>query len=92
MAKKNVTDAEIKEALSQSGGILARAAREIQTKTGKEIKRSAMSQRCSRSPALQEARAQARENIVDQAEEGLFQAVKAQKSWAIKYVLSRLGK
>ena len=92
MGKRNVTDTEIKDALIQSGGILARAARDIETKTGKVIKRSSLSTRCSNSPALQEARAQARENIVDQAEEGLFQAVKAQKSWAIKYVLSRLGK
>lgn len=91
-APKKVTDKEVREALIASGGVLARAVQEIKRATGKTITRSAIVQRCTRQPELQAVRDSAREEVVDYAEEGLFAAVKSKAPWAIKYVLSRLGK
>jgi len=89
---KVVSDKEIKDALIASGGVLALAVKEIKKATGKDVSRPALAQRCNRTAALQEHRQQAKEEVLDYAEHGLFAAVKAKAPWAIKYTLSRLGK
>lgn len=56
------------------------------------ITRPAVSQRVKRDPALQALVAEAREKLLDSAEAGLAQAVRAKKPWAIKFVLSTVGR
>lgn len=85
-AKARCTDAQITQALEECNGVISAAADKI------GMKRSAMQARLTRNPKLAEVRQSCKEKIVDSAETGLFAAVKARKPWAIKLVLSRLGK
>lgn len=84
--KKQFTDAQIIQALEDCNGVISNAADKI------GMKPSAMQNRLTRSPKLADVRKQCKEKIVDSAETGLFAAVKARKPWAIKLVLSRLGR
>ncbi len=80
------TDDEISQALQASGGVLATAAIAI------GMSRQGLWKRVKGNAALEEARDTAKAELLDVAESGLFKAVRAGKPWAIRFVLSRLGR
>lgn len=86
------SDKEIAAALIKAGGLVSFAVKEIKKATGKDIARTTIINRCNLTPALQALRTTAKEEVLDYAEQGLFAAVKAKHPWAIKFVLSRIGK
>lgn len=82
-----VTNAQIMVALRESRGILSPAARKL------AITRQALHHRVNVTPELQEFRAQLDEEILDRAEEVLFEAVDADKdSSDARWILERKGK
>lgn len=83
---KKVTDDQIAAALLGACGIISDAAKIV------ALSRQWVSARISDSPALQEARDEAKAQILDTAESALFKAVRAGDPWSIRFVLSRLGR
>lgn len=86
MRSQNFTDDEAVDALKNAGGVVATAAKEL------GCTRQALNKRIRASELLKAARDEARAELLDVAESGLFKAVRAGRMWAIKFVLSRLGK
>jgi len=84
MAK--LTKRKVAAALMEAHGVVAHAARLL------GVTREHLSTYIARYPELQQVRDEARERLLDVAEEGLFDAVKKRRPWALQYVLSRLGK
>ena len=82
---QTVTDEQIAEALKQCGGVLTNTAEQL------GITRQGLGKRMRDNPALEEARAEGKADVLDRAESNLFQAVRAGKPWAIRFVLGRLG-
>lgn len=83
---EKVTDAQITKALEGSGGVICHAAKSL------GITRQWLSTRISASDELIEARASGKAEVLDAAESQLFKAVRLGKPWAIRFVLSRLGR
>ena len=84
MAK--LTKRRVAAALLEAHGVVAHAARLL------GVTREHLSTYIGKHPDLQQVRDEARERLLDIAEEGLFEAVKKKRPWALQYVLSRLGK
>ena len=83
---QTVTDQQIGLALRQSGGVMTHAADEL------GITRQQLGKRIRGNAELEQARADGKEEVLDRAESNLFQAVRAGRPWAIRFVLSRIGK
>lgn len=83
---QKVTDNQISDALRACGGVLATAA----CKLG--ITRQGLSKRLRDSQSLRDARDESTQEILDCAERELFKAVHAGKPWAIRFLLTRLGR
>ena len=86
------TEAAIANALRQTGGNMAAAARLLTRETGHEISRWAIHLRVKNSEELQRLITEFRETMVDAAESGLQKLVMERVPSAIYYVLDRLGK
>ena len=69
-----------------SGGVVRTIAKRV------GLSRSRLYARIRDEMVLQDAVAEERESMLDTAEHHLFRYVQQGKEWAIKYVLSRLGK
>lgn len=82
----DVTDEQVAQALMTCGGIIDTAAEKL------GMPRSTLWSRVQRTEALQEAREEGKQKILDAAESALFKAVREGKAWATKFVLSRLGR
>lgn len=85
MANK-VSVAEYHEAITQSHGILAAAARRL------KVSRTAVYKATKRHPTLKTVLDDARAEVLDLAESRLFEAVNAGNLTAVIYLLSTLGK
>lgn len=83
---KRVTHDQFLEAIAGSGGVVDSIAK----RTG--LTRSHVYARIREDEELREAVDDERATLLDTAETHLFDHVRAGKPWAIKYVLSRLGK
>jgi hypothetical protein len=80
------TEEEIAEAIEECGGYISGIAKRLGTSTasiGNYIKTK---------PALRDFQLDVQEELLDEAERGLRKAVYAEKSWAIQFVLARLGR
>jgi hypothetical protein len=77
---------KIAEALKQSRGMIAVAARKV------GCARKTIYRRLEDSEELQEVLAEARDFTTDVAELKLFSAIEAGEGWAVKYYLSTQGK
>ena len=77
---------EIVEAIVAADGILCEAAEIL------GVTRHAMHSHVKRFPDLRDEVDAAREAMIDKAEIGLRAALNRKEAWAIKFVLSRLGK
>lgn len=80
------THDEIISALYEAGGYVTGAAKIL------ECKRAALAKYIGQHCELDEVRLEAQEELLDEAERGLRLAVYAEKAWAIRFALSRLGK
>lgn len=86
MVPTDYTHEEIAAALHDAGGYISNAAKILRCSSqvlGKYVRSHT---------DLQDIQLDARDEILDQAERGLKLAVYAEKAWAIKFVLARLGK
>jgi hypothetical protein len=77
---------EIISALYEAGGYVTGAAKIL------GCKRAALAKYIGQHVELDEVRLDAQEELLDEAEKGLRLAVYAEKAWAIRFALSRLGK
>ena len=77
---------EVKKALKAKKGIVSDAAKVL------GISATALHRRIQRNKSLQLVKWEARESIIDMAEQGLITNLRTKKPWAIKYTLSTLGK
>lgn len=77
---------DVAQALRESHGIIARAARKL------GVSREYLFRYISKHPDLQAVRDEARELLLDLAEEGLIDALVKKAPWAIQFTLARLGK
>ena len=82
----NRTVEEYAVALRESRGLLTVAARRL------GVTRQAVHQRVGKHPTLQAARADARETILDEAEEVLFEQLRRGEAWAVCFFLKTQGK
>lgn len=80
------TQAEIIQTLKQTKGLVTLAAARL------GISPQAIYKRAKKSPAIQEAIDASRDELIDQAELGLRNAVAQQQPWAIALVLNTIGK
>lgn len=80
------TDNQIIEALKAAHGLIAVAARAL------GVDRRTIHNRASRSPAIRDALAEAREHIVELAEQRLFEKVDSGELPAVTFLLSRLAR
>jgi hypothetical protein len=80
------TKAELIKSIERHGGIMSHIAREF----GLTIR--GVQKRVAKDPDLQDAVTQAREQLIDEAEAGLRLAVKERRPWALKLVLTTLGR
>lgn len=83
---KGLTEKTIAEALQASAGMLTMAARKL------GVGHSALCYRLDKSPALQAARIEAKESILDLAEIKLFENIKKGDNQAIMFLLRTKGK
>ncbi len=81
-----VSDEQIGKALRDSGGVIAHAAEAV------GLSRRGITKRIQGNADLEAARDEGRAEILDHGETGLFTAVRAGKPWAIRFVLTRLGR
>lgn len=86
MARADVTNEEVFNAIMASGGILTDAAKIV------GMTRQSVKHRIDNDSQLQEAMDAAKQVLLDRAEAKLFKAVEAGSAWAVKFVLARLGK
>lgn len=80
------TEEEIAEAIDECGGYVSGIAKRLGTST------AAIGAFIKSRPALRDLQLDAQEELLDEAEKGLKKAVYAEKAWAIKFVLARLGR
>lgn len=80
------TEEQIAEAIVECGGYISGIAKRLGTGS------SAIGQYIKSRPALRDLQQDILEELLDNAERGLCKAVYAEKSWAIKFVLARLGR
>jgi hypothetical protein len=80
------TDAEIITALTKAKGLINLAAKAL------KIDPQTIRNRMKKSPKVARAAADARDLVIDVAEEKLFQAIRDREPWAIAFVLKTLGK
>lgn len=78
-------DAVIAEQLQKSMGNISHAARSL------GMNRSALHDRISRTPELVQVVQDARETIVDAAENALYSAVVSKQGWAVCFTLKTIG-
>ena len=84
--KAPLPDAMIADALNKSFGNVAHAARSLgMTRTG-------LSDRIAATPELKQITHDARQSIVDAAENALFSCVTSKQPWAVCFALKTLGK
>lgn len=81
-----LSDQTIAKALEKTGGNMAAAAQIL------NVTRQAVSKRVNASPELKAICKNAEETLVDVAEHGLSKAVRKERAWAIRYVLSTKGR
>lgn len=86
-----VTNDEISDALTRSGGLISPVVDRF-AKDGIKITRQAIQQRIKSSKGLREVKDDGRERLKDEAEYGLRKAVRDGEAWAICFVLKCLGK
>lgn len=89
---RSVTDAELIDALKNTMGIYAHAARWLLKKKGVKIDRSTISKRVKKSKKLQAAAAEVVENSLDFVEGKLFEAINNNNTAAIIFYLKCKGK
>lgn len=87
-----VTDAEIKEALTASRGILTVASAWIAKNKGKQIRHQSLSERISKSEDLQKARKGVDEATLDFAESKLYELLAKGDKTALIFYLKCKGK
>jgi hypothetical protein len=80
------TDAQIIEAIRNSRGLIAVAARKL------GVSRRTVYNRMEKSEDIREALDEARDFVLDVGQAKLYQAVENGESWAIQYLLTTLGK
>jgi hypothetical protein len=80
------TEDEIKDALFRASGLLRPAAAVL------GVSVQGLRARINRNQSLQKALIDAREQIVDKAEESLWNCIDKQEPWAVALVLKTLGK
>lgn len=85
MNAKNTAD-EVKEALYKANGLIRLAAVAL------SVSPQALRGRINRNKELQEALAEAREGLVDRAEESLYTCLQNNEPWAVALVLKTIGK
>lgn len=86
MPAKRLTKKRVREALYKSRGVITAAAKML------GVTRKHLSAYVHKDPDLVAARAEAREMLLDVAENNLYRAVEEGQPWAVQYTLSRLGK
>lgn len=79
-------DALVIDALTKSFGNVSHAARSL------GMTRTALSDRIARTPELKQITHDARQSIVDAAENALFSCVTSKQPWAVCFALKTLGK
>lgn len=90
--KKRATDEEIAEALKATGGIYKAAAQWLWSNKFIRINRETIGRRVKKSETLQEAEEEAKEHMLDVAENGLLRAIAQGKLAAIIFYLKCKGK
>lgn len=80
------TDEEIAEAITEAGGYISGIAKLLECKT------ASLGAYINNRPELRDLKLDICEELLDHAEKGLVKAVHAEKAWAIKFALSRLGR
>lgn len=86
MPTQKITDEQIITALIAAGGVYAHAAQKL------GIGHTTLRRRVETKQALIDARDEGKQLVLDAAETALFKAVREGKAWAVKYILSRLGR
>ncbi len=81
-----LTEQQIQQALSESFGLIAPAARRLR------CTRQALYRRIQKNRKLQQSIEQARETVLDEAEGQLYKAVCRGEHWAITFLLRTLGR
>lgn len=92
VVKKKPTDAEIAEALLASGGIVTAAVAWLAKNKHIKAERSTIAKRIQRTPALEEARQEATEMMLDVAEDKLMSLLNSGDRAAIFFFLKCKGK
>lgn len=80
------SDRAIADALREAHGLQTVAARRL------DISHASVRRAISRSPMVMEAWRESREKLLDLAEGQLYKAIAAGEAWAIRYVLSTIGR
>ncbi|WP_439634971.1 helix-turn-helix domain-containing protein [Oceanicaulis sp.] len=81
-----LSDQTIAKALEKTGGNMAAAAQSL------KVTRQAVSKRVNATPELKAICTTAEETLVDAAEYGLSKAVRKERAWAIRLVLTTKGR
>lgn len=89
---RKVSDAQLAEALRNSGGVMAEAARLIEQATGEAFTRQAVAQRVRLSDDLKDALDDGRESLIDMAETQLARMVREGDQKAVFFVLKTRGR
>jgi hypothetical protein len=82
----NHTVEEYARALREARGLVSQAAANL------GVSRQAVTQRMSKHPTLQQARDEAREGMIDDAESALYTAIAERESWAVLFYLKTQGR
>ncbi len=84
-ATPRINDEELKQALQQSNGNISHAARVM------GISRNAIHQHVNASPELKQILDDARQTMLDEAENALLSAVREKQGWAVCFTLKTIG-
>lgn len=82
----NHTVEEYATALREARGLVTHAAARL------GVSRQAVTQRMAKHPTLQQAREEARQAMIDHAEDALFASVAERESWAVLFYLKTQGR
>lgn len=85
-AGPTLPDSAISEALDKAMGNVSHAARSL------GLTRTALHDRIKRTPALQIVLNDAREEMIDAAENALYQSIVGNQGWAVCFALKTIGK
>jgi hypothetical protein len=85
-AKQQITNERLLQLIHKHGGIINSIASHV------NLSRQAIWKRINADTELKEAMLQARESMVDDAEAALREAVTAKEPWAVKLVVTTLGR